>query len=76
MLLYISLKLRPDLLNQIDNVINEHYSPSKKIMLENLKQKLKVAEERNKKLEENLVEKEKELFELHNEIMILKSKIS
>lgn len=71
-----SLKLRPDLLNQIDNIINEHYSPSKKIMMDNLKQKLIEAEERNKKLEEDLIEKENELFTLHKKVKILESKIS
>ncbi|NLZ82724.1 MAG: type II toxin-antitoxin system PemK/MazF family toxin [Clostridiales bacterium] len=72
----MSLKLRVDLLNQIDNIINEHYSPSKKIMMDKLKQKLTEEEEKNKKLLEDLIDKENEIYKLHKEVKLLKTKIS
>ena len=63
-------------MNQIDNIINEHYSPSKKIMMDKLKQKLTEEEEKNKKLLEDLIDKENEIYKLHKEVKLLKTKIS
>ena len=45
-------------------------------MMDKLKQKLTEEEEKNKKLLEDLIDKENEIYKLHKEVKLLKTKIS
>lgn len=63
-----SLKLRTDLLNQVDNFINQYYAPSKYRLIDDLKKKLQESENKNKVLSSDLVSKEHEIHKLNKEL--------